>query len=107
MKKDLTNRLKFGGKMYSILIYDIHLDKKGKRVLREIFKTAKKYMIHIQNSVFEGELSPDQYKNLSSELKKYLREGLDSCIIFSSRNIKWMDKDFIVKETENKTDTFL
>ena len=43
--------------MYIILVYDINLEEKeGQKVLRNVFKTCKKYLIHIQNSVFEGEL---------------------------------------------------
>lgn len=43
--------------MYVILVYDIKLDTGGARVLRNIFKICKKYLTHVQNSVFEGELS--------------------------------------------------
>ena len=44
--------------MYIILVYDINLEEnEGKRVLRNAFKTCKKYLVHIQNSVFEGEIS--------------------------------------------------
>ena len=49
--------LKCGGKMYVILVYDIDLEEKeGQKVLRNVFKICKKYLVHIQNSVFEGEL---------------------------------------------------
>ena len=48
--------LKFGGNMYVILVYDINLEEKaGQKILNKVFKTCKKYLIHIQNSVFEGE----------------------------------------------------
>ena len=53
--------LKCGGNMYVILVYDINLEnKEGQRVLRNVFKTCKKYLVHIQNSVFEGELLESQ-----------------------------------------------
>lgn len=93
--------------MYMILVYDIQLDdKSGARVLRRVFKTCKKYLTHIQNSVFEGELSESQFLELKSEIKKYLRENQDSCIVFKGRNTKWMEKEFIVRE-ENKVTQFL
>ena len=44
--------------MYVLLIYDIPLDNKGARVSRNIFKICKKYLTHVQKSVFEGELTP-------------------------------------------------
>ena len=55
--------------MYVILVYDINLDdKEGNRVLRNVFKICKKYLVHIQNSVFEGELLESQALKLKSEL---------------------------------------
>ena len=65
----------------------------SKRWLR-IFKICKKYLTHIQNSVFEGELSKAQLAKLQQELKLYIDEELDSVIIFKSRQEKWLDKEF-------------
>ena len=92
--------------MYLILVYDIQLDEKGSRVLRKVFKSCKKYLSHIQNSVFEGELSTAQFMEFKIEIKKYLRDGQDSCIVFKGRNKKWMEKEFIIDE-EDKTTQFL
>ena len=55
MKKN-TKGLKCGGKMYVILVYDIKVDEQGKRILPKVYKTCKKYLIHIQNSVFVGDI---------------------------------------------------
>ena len=75
--------------MYIILVYDINLEEKeGQKVLRNVFKTCKKYLIHIQNSVFEGELLESQLIKLKSELNKYIRKDKDSIIVFKSRNQK-------------------
>ncbi len=92
--------------MYLILVYDIQLDEKGSAVLRKVFKSCKKYLTHIQNSVFEGELSTVQLLELKAEIRKFLREGQDSCIIFKGRNTKWMEKEFVIKE-EDKATQFL
>jgi CRISPR-associated protein Cas2 len=97
-----------GGNMYVILVYDIRLDDStGQYSLRNVFKTCKKYLTHIQNSVFEGDLSDAQYLKLKTELNKFLREGKDSCIMFKSRNEKWLEKEFFVKELEDRTTHFL
>ena len=61
---------------------------------RRIFKICKKYLTHIQNSVFEGELSKGQLAQLQKELKEYIDKELDSVIIFKSRQEKWLDKEF-------------
>ncbi|WP_270838403.1 CRISPR-associated endonuclease Cas2 [Peptacetobacter hiranonis] len=92
--------------MYIILVYDIKLDDGGSRILRKVFNTCKKYLSHIQNSVFEGELSKAQLIALKSELKKYVRDDKDSVIIFESKNSKWLDKEMLGLKVD-KTDQFL
>ena len=86
---------------YAFVFYDVN----EKRV-QKVFKICKKYLTHIQNSVFEGELSEGQMMQLKIEIKQYLREDMDSCIIFKGRNDIWMKKEFVIKE-EDKTSTFL
>ena len=54
--------------MYCILVYDIEMSKDGAKVSRNIFKTCKKYLTHIQKSVFEGEITELQYMKLKVEL---------------------------------------
>lgn len=94
--------------MYIILVYDINLEEnEGKRVLRNAFKTCKKYLAHIQNSVFEGEISEAAMLKLEKELKKYIRKDVDSVIVFKSRSQKWLDKKFLGKIEKDKTDNFL
>ena len=56
------------------------------------FKTCKKYMSHIQDSVFEGELSNVQLTKMQKELEPYIDETQDSVIIFKSRQQRWLDK---------------
>lgn len=92
--------------MYMVLVYDVKLDEGGPRVLRRVFKTCKKYLTHIQNSVFEGELSEAQLFKLKAEIKQYLRQDIDSCIIFRGRSNVWMQKEYVIKE-EDKTSQFL
>ena len=100
--------LKYGGDMYVILVYDINLEEKeGQKVLRNVFKTCKKYLVHIQNSTFEGELLDSQVLKLKKELNKYIRNNKDSVIIFKSRNQRWLDKEFWGKVEEDKTFNFL
>lgn len=91
--------------MYIILVYDIRLDEIGNSVLRNVYKICKKYLTHIQNSVFEGELTPALLKKLQIELKKWIRKDKDSLIIFKSRNQKWLEKEFWGLE-DDKTSNF-
>ena len=92
--------------MYVILVYDIVMDDGGPRVLRRVFKECKKFLVHIQNSVFEGELSKAQLFKLEVSLKKYIRQDVDSLIIFKTRNEKWLEKEFWGK-TDDATSNIL
>ncbi len=93
--------------MYVILVYDINLeDKEGQKVLRNVYKICKKYLLHIQNSVFEGELLESQLMKLKSEIKAYIRDDKDSVIVFKSRNQRWMEKMFFGKVEDDVTDNF-
>ena len=69
--------------MYVVAVYDISLDEKGSRNWRKIFGICKRYLHHIQNSVFEGELSEVDIQRLKYEVSKYIRDDLDSFIIKS------------------------
>ena len=80
--------------MYIVLVYDVSQEENGARRWSRIFKICKKYLTHIQNSVFEGELSKGQLAQLLKELKEYIDKELDSVIIFKSRQEKWLDKEF-------------
>ena len=86
--------------MYIVLVYDVSKDENGQKRWSHIFKICKKYLTHIQNSVFEGELSKGQLAQLQKELKEYIDKELDSVIIFKSRQEKWLDKEFWGKEDD-------
>ena len=88
--------------MYVVLVYDISQSENGQKRWSRVFKICKKYLSHIQNSVFEGEISKVQLVQLQQELKPYVDKDLDSVIIFKSRHERWLDKEFWRKE-EDKT----
>lgn len=91
--------------MYAVLMYDILMDKEGAKVQRRTFKICKQYLTHIQNSVFEGNLSEVNLMKLRKELSKFIRKDKDSFIIFKSRDEKWMTKEFWGLE-DDKTSNF-
>lgn len=81
--------------MYVILVYDVVVDENGAYVSRHLFKIAKKYLTHIQKSVFEGELSKLDYMKLKTELDYYIRRDRDAVLLFHSRSDKWLKKEFL------------
>lgn len=92
--------------MYVILVYDIVADENGKKILPKVFKVCKKYLTHIQNSVFEGDISKPNSLALKKELAKYVRKDKDSVIMFHTREERWLNKEFLGIE-DDKTSNFL
>lgn len=92
--------------MYIILVYDIKCEYEGKNILRKTFNICKKYLLHVQNSVFEGELTDGQLFKLRKELDLIIRKDCDSIIIFKCSNAKWIPKEFLGIKYD-KTDNFI
>lgn len=84
-----------GCQMYIILVYDISLENGGSKIWRDTYKICKKYLSHVQNSVFEGEISESQLFELKKQLSKTIRKDMDSLILFKSRNERWLEKDIL------------
>ena len=92
--------------MYVILVYDIKVDEQGKRNLPRVHKFCQTYLTHIQNSVFEGEITEGNLMQLKVELSKHVRKNEDSVIVFKSRDSRWLTKMFWGIE-DDKTSRFL
>ena len=92
--------------MYIILIYDITTDQESARIQRKVFTTCKKYLTHIQKSVFEGNLTKLKLMELEKQIRKYIRQDKDLVIIFKSRDERWLEKEFWT-EIEDKTSRFI
>ncbi len=87
--------------MYVIAVYDI-----GEKRVGKMLKLFRKYLFWIQNSVFEGEITPAKLEELKLKANQIMDTDTDSLIIFTSRNEKWLEKQIIGKERAS-TDNFL
>jgi CRISPR-associated endoribonuclease cas2 len=88
--------------MYIILVYDISIEGNGQKRWNRVFKICKQYLTHIQNSVFEGEISKADLFKLEKLIKNEIDKTIDSVIIFKSRNERWLEKDILGMEVQNK-----
>ncbi len=79
--------------MYILIVYDIEV----KRVTK-VHKFLKRYLHWVQNSVFEGELTPAQIEEMKSGLNKIIARDSDSILMFVARDKKWLEKEVIGKE---------
>jgi len=87
--------------MYVIIVYDVE----QKRVSK-MCKLLREYLNWIQNSVFEGEITPGKLTELKSRIKKIMDEDVDSVIFFRMESNKWLKRDVMGKEF-NPTDNVL
>ncbi|MDR4507306.1 MAG: CRISPR-associated endonuclease Cas2 [Candidatus Brocadiaceae bacterium] len=80
--------------MYVIAVYDVDQKRCGK-----MLKLCRGYLHHVQNSVFEGEITDARLEELKLKAGKIMNDDEeDSLIIFTSRNQKWLDKEIVGKE---------
>ena len=87
--------------MYIIAVYDVASERTPK-----MLKLCRKYLHWIQNSVFEGELSPLQVKELVAEAHQIMDVSYDSFILFKSRHKLYMEKQIEGKQL-NEDEQFL
>jgi CRISPR-associated protein Cas2 len=77
--------------MYVIAVYDVDQKRCGK-----MLKLCRAHLHHIQNSVFEGEITEAKLEAMKIKAKKIMSEEEgDSLILFKSRNEKWLDKEIV------------
>ncbi|MGW5789264.1 CRISPR-associated endonuclease Cas2 [Saccharopolyspora sp. NPDC003752] len=64
--------------MYTILVYDTAAERNA-----AVLRTCRKYLHHMQNSVFEGELSQAQIVYLESELRQHIDPDYDHILVYT------------------------
>jgi len=74
--------------MYIVLVYDIEQERVGRAC-----KYLRQYLNWVQNSVFEGELTPAQMEKVKSGLTGIINLKRDAVIIYKMRDVKWMDRE--------------
>ena len=64
---------------YVIAVYDVAVERNAKAL-----KLFRRFLGHVQNSVFEGELSPSQLAELEAEAGRLLRDA-DAAVLYVLR----------------------
>ena len=69
--------------MKVILVYDIAIEEpKDQQRLNKVRKIVRKYITHVQKSVFEGELTKSKLERMKSEILRVVDRERDSVIIY-------------------------
>ncbi len=77
--------------MFIILYYDM-----GENRVAKMLKTCRKYLLWVQNSVFEGEISEANYQRLLFDIEKIVdKSSSDSIVIYQFRSMLYSKRDVI------------
>ncbi len=76
--------------MFIVLAYDINQKRVGK-----VLKICRKYLSHVQKSVFEGVITEAKLRHLKNELKQAIVPEEDSICIYSLESSRYMIKEQI------------
>lgn len=76
--------------MFAILSYDV-----SEKRVNKVMKVCRRYLHHVQNSLFEGNLTEKTLRNLKEELKKIIVPEEDALCIYLTHAEKYMVKDEI------------
>ena len=73
--------------MYIIITYDVKV-----KIVSRCLKICRKYLIHVQKSVFECSLTNSQLYKLENELKKLLNPNEHSVCIYCMDSLQYTSK---------------
>ena len=73
--------------MYYIAVYDVNV-KRGPRVL----KLFRRYLTWVQNSVFEGELTPAQFAELKAKAEGLIEPSEDGVVFYELRDERYAER---------------
>ncbi|AOT70862.1 CRISPR-associated endonuclease Cas2 [Geosporobacter ferrireducens] len=87
--------------MFVIVTYDV-----GEKRVNKVRKHLKKYLIWVQNSVFEGEITEGKLEKCLMELSRKINKHEDSIYVYKIKIPSQITKD-IIGEEKNVDDMFL
>ena len=87
--------------MYVIVVYDVGIDR-----LDSVRHILKQYLMWIQNSAFEGEITLGKLEELRIKVSSIIDKSRDSIVIYSINNPLWLKKSTLGKD-KGTTDNVL
>lgn len=65
-------------------------------------KICRKYLFHVQKSVFEGKITEAKLKSLKKEIKKICKDEENSIMIYEFDSLKYSTKEIIGTYTQHE-----
>ena len=63
--------------MFVIMVYDVNAKRVGK-----VLKISRRYLVRVQNSVFEGEITNGKLNSLKNDLSSIIHDDEDSVLFY-------------------------
>lgn len=82
------------------------VDKKGRSRLVKIMKVCRKYLTHVQKSVFEGDITEGKMVMLRNEIGAIVDMEKDFVIMYTLPDGNVLDRD-IITNTPDPTNNFI
>ena len=82
--------------MFVIIVYDVNVKRNSK-----VLKTCRKYLPHVQKSVFEGYITDAQLNKLKKEIGRIIVPEDDSFMIYRFDSSKYSSKEIIGVSVDN------
>ncbi len=82
---------------FCIAVYDVNQKRVGK-----ILKLFRRYLTWVQNSVFEGDLTVAQLKQLQQEADALLKEG-DGVVFYQLRDERYVERIALGVDNTNRS----
>lgn len=81
-----------------IVVYDVNAKRNSK-----MLKTCRRYLTHVQKSVFEGTITEARLNRLKREMGRVIDTSEDSIIIYRFETLKYSSKEVIglYEESDN------
>ena len=70
-------------------------------------KLCRQYLMHIQNSLFEGEITEANFRKFLNSLKNIIDESSDSIVIYSFKYIPKKLYSRVILGIEKRPDDFI
>jgi CRISPR-associated protein Cas2 len=86
--------------VYVVIVYDVEADR-----TRLFLNLLRQYLTHVQNSVFEGELTEGDLEQVDQRLESMLNDG-ESTIIYRMSSEKYVSRT-VYGEDPAEDDQFL
>lgn len=87
-------------RVYVIAVYDMDADR-----TQLMLTHLRKYLIHVQNSVCEGEITPSDFDEMKSEAEEIANEE-ESVMFYVITNEAWFDR-YVIGDDPTEESNFI